>query len=171
MEDDGHAASSMIGIKLESGLLDAAPIDADRSVSAPTSNARNGISTSPPASLDGLKSRSDGADQIRIPAEAKPPPPSRKPSHPKTSTRDPPLYSDLPEVTADSCKTFQLIPDCLYGSKHLGSTDNDAFDCDCREEWSMFFSQLRSYLQTSSLPCASILWEPAFLWASSFSSA
>ncbi|KAL3953684.1 hypothetical protein ACCO45_011640 [Purpureocillium lilacinum] len=38
-------------------------------------------------------------------------------------------------MTSDSCQTFQVISDCLYGSKNLGSTDNDALDCDCREDW------------------------------------
>ncbi|KAM0285338.1 hypothetical protein ACHAQH_001527 [Verticillium albo-atrum] len=38
-------------------------------------------------------------------------------------------------MTEGACETFQRIPDCLYGSKHMGSTDNDALDCDCREEW------------------------------------
>ncbi|OLN93909.1 Histone-lysine N-methyltransferase, H3 lysine-36 specific [Colletotrichum chlorophyti] len=59
---------------------------------------------------------------------------SRKASQ-KPVKREPPLFHDLPDVTAASCDTFQVIPDCLYGSKHMGSTDNDALDCDCRSEW------------------------------------
>ncbi|PTB74235.1 hypothetical protein M440DRAFT_1440426 [Trichoderma longibrachiatum ATCC 18648] len=67
-------------------------------------------------------------------AAAKPARLSRKLSQ-KPVAREVPLYSHLPDVTAESCATFQVIPDCLYGSKNLGSTDNDALDCDCREEW------------------------------------
>ncbi|TDZ36383.1 Histone-lysine N-methyltransferase, H3 lysine-36 specific [Colletotrichum spinosum] len=59
---------------------------------------------------------------------------SRKASQ-KPVKREAPLFDDLPDVTAESCSTFQVIPDCLYGSKHMGSTDNDALDCDCRAEW------------------------------------
>ncbi|KAJ0162933.1 Histone-lysine N-methyltransferase, H3 lysine-36 specific [Colletotrichum tanaceti] len=59
---------------------------------------------------------------------------SRKASQ-KPVKRESPLFHDLPNVTEQSCNTFQVIPDCLYGSKHMGSTDNDALDCDCRSEW------------------------------------
>lgn len=45
------------------------------------------------------------------------------------------MFDHLPNVTEESCQGFQVIRDCLYGSKHLGSTDNDALDCDCAEEW------------------------------------
>nr|XP_036584713.1 SET domain-containing protein [Colletotrichum truncatum]KAF6794363.1 SET domain-containing protein [Colletotrichum truncatum] len=59
---------------------------------------------------------------------------SRKVSQ-KPVKREAPLFGDLPDMTEESCSTFQVIPDCLYGSKHMGSTDNDALDCDCRSEW------------------------------------
>lgn len=47
----------------------------------------------------------------------------------------PRLYSHLPDATAESCATFQVISDCLYGSKHMGSSEHDSLDCDCAEEW------------------------------------
>lgn len=59
-------------------------------------------------------------------AEAKPPR--------KASPHEPTLFGDLPDATSEACSNFQVITDCLYGSKNMGSTDNDAFDCDCREE-------------------------------------
>lgn len=44
------------------------------------------------------------------------------------------LFDQLPDATAEATSQFQVIADCLYGSKNMGSSDNDAFDCDCAEE-------------------------------------
>jgi histone-lysine N-methyltransferase SETD2 len=59
---------------------------------------------------------------------------SSDPSH-KKNKKKVPLYDDLPDATEESCSTFQVIPECLYGSKHMGSTDVDPLDCDCQEQW------------------------------------
>ncbi|KAF9874023.1 SET domain-containing protein [Colletotrichum karsti] len=59
---------------------------------------------------------------------------SRKASQ-KPVKREAPLFTDLPDVTEAASDTFQVIPDCLYGSKHMGSSEHDALDCDCRSEW------------------------------------
>ncbi|KAL1878813.1 hypothetical protein VTK73DRAFT_7466 [Phialemonium thermophilum] len=45
------------------------------------------------------------------------------------------LFKHLPDVTAESCETFQVINDCLYGSKHMGASEHDALDCDCAQDW------------------------------------
>lgn len=61
-----------------------------------------------------------------------------------------PLFSHLPDATEESCREFQVISDCLYGSKNMGSTDNDALDCDCREDLrEFFFSSLPLFLSFS----------------------
>lgn len=128
MEDDEHAAIRMGGIKLE----DNQPTNGNGGSRGSRSTSRSGSamdtksevkaegSTSPPAA--GTGSDTPNSSKPRL---------SRKPSQ----KAEPQIYSDLPDSTDESCKTFQVIPDCLYGSKNLGSTDNDAFDCDCREEW------------------------------------
>jgi hypothetical protein len=59
---------------------------------------------------------------------------SRKASR-KTGSRTAPLFDHLPDATEDSLEHFQIIHDCLYGSRNIGSSDNDALDCDCAEEW------------------------------------
>lgn len=60
---------------------------------------------------------------------------SRK-STQKIVSRPPPLFNDMPDVTDDVASIFQRIKDCIYGSKHMGSSEHDALDCDCSEEWS-----------------------------------
>ncbi|KAI1144178.1 hypothetical protein F5Y05DRAFT_401278 [Hypoxylon sp. FL0543] len=81
-------------------------------------------------SPDDQKARSDSAST----PDGHPPKLTRKASS-KMATQPAQLFNDLPDVTSESCSHFQLIPDCLYGSKSLGSTDHDALDCDCSEEW------------------------------------
>jgi [histone H3]-lysine36 N-trimethyltransferase len=58
----------------------------------------------------------------------------RKPSQ-KMATRGAPLFDHLADATEESLGHFQVIHDCLYGSRNIGSSDNDALDCDCAEEW------------------------------------
>ncbi|KAH7418501.1 hypothetical protein BKA64DRAFT_200885 [Cadophora sp. MPI-SDFR-AT-0126] len=60
---------------------------------------------------------------------------SRKSSQ-KVISRPPILYNDMPDSTEEASTVFQLIKDCIYGSKHMGSSEHDALDCDCSEQWS-----------------------------------
>ncbi|KAM7197708.1 methyltransferase [Rhypophila sp. PSN 637] len=53
----------------------------------------------------------------------------------KKARNTPQLFDYLPDVTEDACSTFQVINDCLYGSRNMGATEHDALDCDCAEEW------------------------------------
>lgn len=68
------------------------------------------------------------------PDETQTPKSSRKTSQ-KPIKREVKLLDDVPDATEEACSSFKVIPDCLYGSKNMGSTDNDALDCDCKEEW------------------------------------
>ena len=62
---------------------------------------------------------------------------SRKSSQ-KVISRPPILYDDMPDSTEEASTVFQIIKDCIYGSKHMGSSEHDALDCDCSEQWSEF---------------------------------
>ncbi|KAH7002005.1 hypothetical protein EDB80DRAFT_685190 [Ilyonectria destructans] len=132
MEDDEYTTSKMGEIKLEEGGANGARLKQERSASIPTPNDSHDGSQSPALSQEGVKSRSGSAE---TPSSTKAAALSRKASQKLAAKREHVLYSQLPDVTAESRKAFQLIPDCLYGSKHLGSTDNDALDCDCRDDW------------------------------------
>ncbi|KAG6027253.1 histone methyltransferase set2 [Claviceps citrina] len=126
MRDDEHTASRMSRIRLEDGASNGTPEAMDIAAYTP-STAKAGGS---PASVNGVKPESEG---FNTPASGKPRL-SRKSSQ-KTAEPEYQLFDHLPNATEDSCKGFQVIRDCLYGSKHLGSTDNDALDCDCAEDW------------------------------------
>ncbi|KAJ9666107.1 histone methyltransferase set2 [Coniosporium apollinis] len=48
--------------------------------------------------------------------------------------RPPPLFLDWEDKTEEATSTFQVLPDCVYAAKYLGSTE-PALECDCAEEW------------------------------------
>jgi hypothetical protein len=62
---------------------------------------------------------------------------SRKSSQ-KIVSRPPTLFKEVPDVTDEATTIFQVIKDCIYGSKYMGYSEHDALDCDCSEEWSMY---------------------------------
>jgi hypothetical protein len=64
----------------------------------------------------------------------KPPKLSRKASQ-KIISRPPPMFDNVPDSTIEAINTFQVIRDCIYGSKYMGSSEHDALGCDCSEEW------------------------------------
>ncbi|OAA71287.1 histone H3 lysine 36 (K36) methyltransferase [Cordyceps fumosorosea ARSEF 2679] len=134
MKDDENATARMQKVKLEDGINgDAASQQADSAATAVADATRLvRLEGSPSPSTEGGKSRTDGN---ATPNSTSRPRLSRKSSRKATPTREPTLFDSLPNMTAEACSSFQVITDCLYGSKHLGSTENDAFDCDCREEW------------------------------------
>lgn len=131
MEDEEHTTGKMGEIKLEEVEVNGAHMKKERSASIPTPSDSKHGSESPTGSQNGIKSRSGSAD---TPSSTRPSVLSKKGSQ-KVVAREPTLFSHLPDVTLESHSHFQLIPDCLYGSRHLGSTDNDSLDCECREEW------------------------------------
>ncbi|KAI2785007.1 hypothetical protein F4815DRAFT_1064 [Daldinia loculata] len=120
---------------LESLVVNTAPASQQiivKKESDSTASSPNASKDSQSGSLspDDLKDRSDSAST----PDGHPPKLARKASR-KMAAPPAQLFNDLPDVTSESCSHFQLIPDCLYGSKSLGSTDHDALDCDCSEEW------------------------------------
>lgn len=63
----------------------------------------------------------------------KPPKLSRTTSR-KVERRPPPLLSHWEDKTAEATSSFDVLTECIYSNKHLGSTD-PALECDCAEEW------------------------------------
>ncbi|PNP38043.1 histone-lysine N-methyltransferase, H3 lysine-36 specific [Trichoderma gamsii] len=131
MEDDENTTSRMEKVKLEDAVENGAHLESAARGSTSTPKLRNSEAPSP-SSMDGTKSQSES---VGTPSSTTRPARLSRKSSQKPPAREVPLYSHLPGVTEESCTTFQVIPDCLYGSRNLGSTDNDSLDCDCREEW------------------------------------
>lgn len=63
----------------------------------------------------------------------KPPKLARSTSR-KVERRPPPMFDDYKDSTTEATSSFQVITECTYANKGLGSTD-PALECDCAEEW------------------------------------
>ncbi|AEO57992.1 methyltransferase-like protein [Thermothelomyces thermophilus ATCC 42464] len=94
----------------------------------------NGSRTDTRASSMSPDDAKPSADSISTPENGTAPKLSRKSSQ-KMARSPPPLFDHLPDATEEACSTFQVINDCLYGSRNMGSSDHDALDCDCAEDW------------------------------------
>ncbi|KAI1085651.1 histone-lysine N-methyltransferase [Whalleya microplaca] len=130
MEDEEHIKDGLEGLTVDTAAASRQDIVKKESHSTPSSPNGSKDSRSATSSPDDQKARSDSAST----PDGHPPKLSRKASH-KPASRPVALFNDLPDVTSESCEHFQLISDCLYGSKSLGSSEHDALDCDCSEEW------------------------------------
>ncbi|KAI0377825.1 hypothetical protein F5Y04DRAFT_170066 [Hypomontagnella monticulosa] len=130
MEDEDRLKDGLEGLAVDTTPASQQTIPKKESESTASSPNVSKDSRSASLSPDDQKPRSDSAST----PDGHPPKLTRKASS-KPAARSVQLYNDLPDVTSHSCSHFQLIPDCLYGSKSLGSTDHDALDCDCSEEW------------------------------------
>lgn len=75
---------------------------------------------------------------------------SRKASQ-KIISRPAPLFDDLPDVTEEATDVFQIIQDCIYGSKGMGSSEHEPLDCDCSEEWSKSHYETKIYVKTDKM--------------------
>ncbi|KAL5630659.1 hypothetical protein BROUX41_000531 [Berkeleyomyces rouxiae] len=84
------------------------------SISTPNGTRQNGVATPVPESAASRPSRKSSSKPVK---------------------REALLFSDLPSATEEAIKSFQVIPDCQYGSKNMGNTDGDVLDCDCKAEW------------------------------------
>ncbi|KAI1457749.1 hypothetical protein F4805DRAFT_163965 [Annulohypoxylon moriforme] len=130
MEDEDHLKDGLEGLAVDTTPASQRTTVKKESESTASSPNASKESRSRSISPDDQKARSDSAST----PDGHPPKITRK-APPKTAPRSVQLFDDLPDVTTDSFLHFQVIPDCLYGSKSLGSTDHDALDCDCSEEW------------------------------------
>ncbi|GAP87448.1 putative histone-lysine N- H3 lysine-36 specific [Rosellinia necatrix] len=131
MEEEDHLNDGLESLKVDTSLgptsATAIKKEVDSTASTPNDSKNSRLGSLSP---DDPKARSDSAstpDGIQLPKVSRKA--SQKPPRPTN------LLTDLPDVTSESCEHFQVIPDCLYGSKALGSTDHDSLDCDCSEEW------------------------------------
>ena len=53
----------------------------------------------------------------------------------KIIARPPPLFDQCSSETEEARSTFDVIPECTYTSKHIGSTEHGSMECDCQEDW------------------------------------
>jgi hypothetical protein len=79
--------------------------------------------------------------EVRWKLEPGKPPKLARTSSQKIMTRPAQLFDHLPDDTAVATSGVDVVQDCIYGSKHMGSSDHDALDCDCAESWGMCWNR------------------------------
>ncbi|KAH8815592.1 hypothetical protein F5884DRAFT_183439 [Xylogone sp. PMI_703] len=87
-----------------------------------------------PKSESELHEETVGGDVRVLLEPGKPPKLSRKASE-KVIARPARLFDHLPDATEEATQLFQIIKDCIYGSKYMGYSEHDSLDCDCTEDW------------------------------------
>lgn len=79
-----------------------------------------------------------------------PPKLARSSSH-KIISKPAPLFHDHTSKTEESKHTFQVLEQCSYTSKNIGSTEHGSMDCDCTEEWGKSTLHARNSIYTRIL--------------------
>lgn len=86
-----------------------------------------------PVKLTGEHEEIMGGDITLKQEPGQPPKLTRTASH-KVMARMPPLFDHYEDKTQEATDIFQVISQCSYSAKYLGSTEH-AMECDCAEEW------------------------------------
>jgi histone-lysine N-methyltransferase SETD2 len=132
MEGNDRASGTAAGLALEErSKPNGVRVKREDTSGSATPNGSKVASRAPSMSPDDAKS---AGDSTPAPTNGTLPKLSRK-AFQKMPTSPAPLFDHLPDATEDACRAFQVINDCLYGSRNMGSSDHDALDCDCAEDW------------------------------------
>jgi hypothetical protein len=76
--------------------------------------------------------------EITLKQEPGQPPKLARSSTQKVMAKPTPLFDHYPDRTSEATSIFEVIRDCTYSNKSLGSTEH-AMECDCNEEWGKNF--------------------------------
>lgn len=90
-------------------------------------------STSEISSVKSEQEETIGGDVTLKMEPGKPPKLARSTSH-KIEKRPPPLFHEYEDKTEEAKSSFDVLPECTYANKYLGTTET-ALECDCAEEW------------------------------------
>jgi histone-lysine N-methyltransferase SETD2 len=121
------------------GFKTSASTSPEPSKSEEQSPAKQESASETPASDDGEGAAVDG--DIMATAEAADALKQSRKASRKAASHAPRLFDHLQDVTEEATSGFQIIKDCIYGSKYMGYSEHDALDCDCSEEWSEYVRQ------------------------------
>jgi histone-lysine N-methyltransferase SETD2 len=145
MEEDERGPDAGAEVKPEhSGPANGVKVKKEQPSASATPNGSDTKSPTSSVPPDEMKA---GSDSASTPDHGPPPKLARSKSAQKLPRAPVMLFDHLPNATDESCKNFQVINDCLYGSKHMGSSQHDALDCDCAEEWRKCSSFSRALLR------------------------
>ena len=111
--------------------------------SSPRDTPMNSSSQSPSKTDLPINSPSTGSEKheevvggdVTVKLEPGQPPKLARSSSQMILSKPAPLFHHHPSKTEESKNTFQVLEQCSYTSKYIGSTEHGSMDCDCTEEW------------------------------------
>ena len=111
--------------------------------SSPRDTFMNSSSQSPSKTDLPIKSPSTGSEKheevvggdVTVKLEPGQPPKLARSSSQKILSKPVPLFHHHSSKTEESKNTFQVLEQCSYTTKYIGSTEHGSMDCDCSEEW------------------------------------
>ena len=95
------------------------------------------LKSTPSPSMDAEKKEEIVGGGITVKLEPGKPPKLSRSSSQKIISGPAPLFNDYPDHTDEAKGSFQVIPECVYTNKFIGSTEH-GMECDCADEWGMF---------------------------------
>ena len=134
--DDVRGRTRAEGIKDESsteGTNSPGSSHLKSSSSSPTKSLKSELSPK----MDTQKEEMMVGGEITVKLEPGKPLKLSRTSSQKIISRPAQMFADYPNCTDEAKSSFQLIPECSYSSKSIGSTEH-AMDCDCADEWGKF---------------------------------
>lgn len=135
MGDEEHVQDALESLTVEAGASTIADngtqVKKEGGDSTSPDESKSSRTRSPSMSPDDRKTPSDS---VSTPDVGQRPKLSRKASQ-KMAPRPIVTFLDVEDSTAEACTLFQVLTECVYGSKTIGSSEHDTLDCDCNEEW------------------------------------
>lgn len=134
LQGDRERSRRSSGSKGEATMVDSPRSTSSKSAHASPAEPSNASQSRRNSDMSRSKHEETIGGEVTVKLEPGQPPKLARSSSQKIWTRPAPLFDDYPDKTAEARAIFEVIPNCIYGSKHMGSTEH-GMDCDCNEEW------------------------------------
>lgn len=121
-------------IKEESGSSNSRSPSDSSMKSASQSPTKHENATQSPFTGNGKHVETVGGE-ITVKQEPGQPPKLSRSTSQKIVARPPQLFNDYEDKTVEARSGFEVIQECSYSSKYIGSSEHDSMECDCSEEW------------------------------------
>ena len=130
--DDGQHKARVTGVKRESTSGSSSPRSVEMKSAIQSPIKPSPLSQSPAMSSEKEEKMVGG--EVTVKQEPGQPPKLARSSLQKIVARPAALFHECASTTEEAKKSFQVLAECSYSSKYIGSTEH-AMDCDCVEEW------------------------------------
>ena len=140
-DEEASGTITVGGAELSAGRANSTGSPHRMALEAPPPSSKKSRSTSrSPTKIKGEHEEIVGGE-ITLKLEPGQPPKLSRSASQKVLARAPPMFDDYDDKTEEAIGVFQVITQCSYSPKSLGSTEH-AMECDCAEEWGKNYCSL-----------------------------